>query len=127
MITSIKYARENDVPFFGICLGMQMASIEFARDMAGIKDAFTTEVDKDVKDPVIDIMADKKNLKNLGGTLRLGLYPCVLKPGSVAAAAYDNVPEIQKRHRHRYEFNTKYRPALEARVWCSPEPARTTA
>ncbi|MFD1439785.1 CTP synthase [Lacticaseibacillus hegangensis] len=115
MITSIKYARENDVPFFGICLGMQMASIEFARDMAGITDAFTTEVDKDVKDPVIDIMQDKKNLENLGGTLRLGLYPCVLKPGSVAAAAYDNVPEIQKRHRHRYEFNTKYRAALEAK------------
>ena len=115
MITTIKYARENDVPFFGICLGMQMASIEFARDVAGYKDAFTTEVSKDIKDPVIDIMADKKNLENLGGTLRLGLYPCVLKPGSVAAAAYDNAKEIDKRHRHRYEFNTDYRAALEAK------------
>lgn len=112
-IAAIRYARENDVPFLGICLGMQMASIEFARDVAGFKDAGTTEVNPDVKDPVIDLMADQVNVENLGGTLRLGLYPCVLKPGSVAAAAYDNVPEIEKRHRHRYEFNTKYRKALE--------------
>lgn len=112
-IAAIRYARENDVPFLGICLGMQMASIEFARDVAGFKDAGTTEVNPDVKDPVIDLMADQVNVENLGGTLRLGLYPCVLKPGSVAAAAYNNVPEIEKRHRHRYEFNTKYRKALE--------------
>ncbi|WP_262314983.1 CTP synthase [Lacticaseibacillus parakribbianus] len=112
-IAAIRYARENDVPFLGICLGMQMASIEFARNVAGIKHAGSTEVAPDIEDPVIDLMPDQVNVENLGGTLRLGLYPCVLQPGTVAAAAYDNVPEVQKRHRHRYEFNTKYRKALE--------------
>jgi len=112
-IAAIRYARENDVPFLGICLGMQMASIEFARNVAGFKDAGTTETNPDVKEPVIDLMKDQVNVENIGGTLRLGLYPCDLKPGSIAAAAYDNVPEVQKRHRHRYEFNTEYRQALE--------------
>ncbi|MCT4394309.1 CTP synthase [Lacticaseibacillus paracasei] len=112
-IAAIRYARENDIPFLGICLGMQMASVEFARDMLGLKDAGTTETQPDIKDPIIDLMRDQVGVKNLGGTLRLGLYPCVLKPGSVAAKAYDNAHEIQKRHRHRYEFNTKYRQAME--------------
>ena len=112
-IAAIRYARENDVPFLGICLGMQMASIEFARNVLGIKDAATAEVDPDSKNPVIWLMPDQVDVTNLGGTLRLGLYPCELKAGSVAAAAYDNVPEVQKRHRHRYEFNTKYREAME--------------
>ncbi|MCI1987128.1 MAG: CTP synthase [Lactobacillus sp.] len=114
-IAAIKYARENDVPFLGICLGMQMASVEFARDVVGYKDAGSTETNPEVGTPVIDLMADQVGVEKLGGTLRLGLYPCVLKPGTVAAAAYDNVPEVQKRHRHRYEFNTKYRAALEAK------------
>ncbi|WP_204123279.1 CTP synthase [Lacticaseibacillus mingshuiensis] len=113
-IAAIKYARENDVPFLGICLGMQMASVEFARNVLNLKDAGSTESHPDTPDPVIDLMADQAGVKNLGGTLRLGLYPCVLKPGSVAAAAYDDVAEVQKRHRHRYEFNTKYRKAMEA-------------
>lgn len=112
-IAAIRYARENNVPFLGICLGMQMASIEFARNVLGIKDAATAEVDPDSKNPVIWLMPDQVDVTNLGGTLRLGLYPCELKEGSVAAAAYDNVPEVQKRHRHRYEFNTKYREAME--------------
>ncbi|MFK5279803.1 gamma-glutamyl-gamma-aminobutyrate hydrolase family protein, partial [Lacticaseibacillus paracasei] len=112
-IAAIRYARENDIPFLGICLGMQMASVEFARDVLGLKDAGTTETQPDIKDPIIDLMRDQVGVKNLGGTLRLGLYPCVLKPGSVAAKAYDNAHEIQKRHRHRYEFNTKYRQAME--------------
>ncbi|WP_179394239.1 CTP synthase [Lacticaseibacillus absianus] len=114
-IAAIRYARENDVPFLGICLGMQMASIEFARNVAGFKHAASTESDPETDEPIIDILPDQVNVENLGGTLRLGLYPCDLKPGTVAAAAYDNVPEVQKRHRHRYEFNTTYRAALEAK------------
>lgn len=112
-IAAIRYARENDVPFLGICLGMQMASIEFARNVLGIKDAASAEVQPDAKNPVIWLMPDQVNVENMGGTLRLGLYPCELKPGSVAAAAYDGAKEVQKRHRHRYEFNTKYRADME--------------
>lgn len=111
-IAAIRYAREHDVPFLGICLGMQMASIEFARNVVGIKDAMSTET-SDHGTPIIDILPDQENVENMGGTLRLGLYPCDLKVGSVAAAAYGNVQEVQKRHRHRYEFNTKYRAQLE--------------
>ncbi|MFD0897175.1 CTP synthase [Loigolactobacillus binensis] len=114
-ITAIKYARENNVPFLGICLGMQMACVEFARNVVGLKAAGSTETQPDIADPIIDLMADQNAKENLGGTLRLGLYPCVLKKGSVAAAAYDNVPEIQERHRHRYEFNNKYRELLAAK------------
>ncbi len=113
MITAIKYARENDVPYLGICLGMQMASIEFARNVLGIKDATTGEVDENAAHKVIDIMADKKDVEDLGGTLRLGAYPCKLKEGSKAAAAYDNQSVIQERHRHRFEFNNEYRKQFE--------------
>ncbi|ETA73990.1 CTP synthase [Ligilactobacillus equi] len=112
MIQSIRYARENNVPFLGICLGMQMACIEFARDVAGIEDANTQEVTPDGKNNVIALMADQEDVENMGGTQRLGLYPCKLKPGTVAAAAYDNQDVIQERHRHRYEFNNKYRDLL---------------
>ena len=112
MIQSIRYARENDVPFLGICLGMQMACIEFARDVAGIKDASTGEVHPDGKNNVIDLMADQEDVENMGGTQRLGAYPCKLKPGTRAAAAYNNQDVIQERHRHRYEFNNKYRDIL---------------
>ena len=113
MITAIKYARENDIPFLGVCLGMQMATVEFARDVLGYKDANTTEADPKTKHNVIDIMADKRDEENIGGTLRLGLYPATLKKGTKTAAAYENQDVIQERHRHRYEFNNEYREAFE--------------
>lgn len=114
-IAAIRYARENDVPFLGICLGMQMASVEFARNVLGLKGAGSTETQPNAEDPIIDLLPDQQKDGDIGGTLRLGLYPCDLKPGTVAAAAYGNVQEVQKRHRHRYEFNTKYRAAMEAK------------
>ncbi|AMV60190.1 CTP synthase [Pediococcus damnosus] len=113
MITAIQYARENDLPFLGICLGMQMASVEFARNVLGYKDANSTEMNKDTKHNIIDLMADQEDVHDMGGTQRLGLYPCKLKPGSVAAKAYDNQDVIQERHRHRYEFNNEYRDAMQ--------------
>lgn len=115
MIATVQYARENDVPYFGICLGMQMACIEFGRNVAGISDATTGEVNPDAPNKVIDIMNDQKDIENLGGTQRLGLYPCQLKPGSKAAAAYDNQAVVQQRHRHRYEFNNDYRDLFTAK------------
>lgn len=114
-IATIKYARENNIPFLGICLGMQMACVEFARDVLGYADADTTEVNPDTKHNIIDLMSDQEGVENIGGTLRLGAYPCKLKPGSVAAAAYDNQSVIQERHRHRYEFNNKYRDEMAAK------------
>ncbi|HJE14855.1 MAG TPA: CTP synthase [Lapidilactobacillus dextrinicus] len=114
-IATIKYARENNIPFLGICLGMQMACVEFARDVLGYADADTTEVNPDTKHNIIDLMADQEGVENIGGTLRLGAYPCKLKPGSVAAEAYDNQSVIQERHRHRYEFNNKYRDEMAAK------------
>ena len=113
MITAIKYARENDVPYLGICLGMQMASIEFARNVVGIKDATTGEVDPTADNKIIDLMADQKDVENVGGTLRLGAYPCKLREGTKTAAAYDDQSVIQERHRHRYEFNNAYRKQFE--------------
>ncbi|UQS84040.1 CTP synthase [Bombilactobacillus thymidiniphilus] len=112
MIQTAKYARENDVPYLGICLGMQMACVEYARNAAGIKDATTGEVDELAVDKVIDLMADQKDVENRGGTLRLGLYPCKLKKDSVASHAYGEQSVIQERHRHRYEFNNDYRELL---------------
>lgn len=113
MITSIRYARENDVPFFGICLGMQVTTIEYARDVLGWKDANSTEFVNDTKHNVIDLMADQNDVTSMGGTQRLGAYPAKLKPGTATAAAYDNKKEISERHRHRYEFNNKFRKDLE--------------
>ena len=113
MITAIKYARENDIPFLGICLGMQMASVEFARNVLNLKDANSAEADPDTKNNIIDIMADKRDEENIGGTLRLGLYPASLKKGTKTRAAYDDQDVIQERHRHRYEFNNEYREAFE--------------
>ena len=115
MIQAIRYARVNDVPYLGICLGMQMACIEFARDVAGIEDATTGEVNPKAANKIIDLMADQEDAENMGGTQRLGLYPCKLKAGSVASAAYGNQDVIQERHRHRYEFNNKYRDELAAK------------
>ncbi|MCL0330465.1 CTP synthase [Apilactobacillus xinyiensis] len=115
MITAVKYARENDIPFFGICLGMQIASIEFARNVLGYADANSTELNPDTKHKVIDLMADQADLNEMGGTQRLGAYPCKLKPGTVTAAAYGNKEEISERHRHRYEYNNAYREPMEAK------------
>ncbi|GEP23394.1 MAG: CTP synthase [Lentilactobacillus diolivorans] len=114
MITAIKYAREKDVPYLGVCLGMQMACVEFARDVLGDKDANSTEMNPRTKHNVIDLMADQEDVHDMGGTQRLGAYPCKLKPGTVAAAAYNNADVISERHRHRYEFNNAYRKEMEA-------------
>jgi CTP synthase len=106
-IEAVRYARENKVPFFGICLGMQCAVIEFARHVLGYTDAHTTEIAEDSKYPVISMMEEQKNISNMGGTMRLGAYRCQLKTGSKAFAAY-NTEKISERHRHRYEFNNAY-------------------
>lgn len=113
MITAIKYARENDVPYLGICLGMQTACIEFARDVLGYQDANSTEFDPNTQHNIIDLMSDQEDVEDMGGTQRLGAYPCKLKAGTVAAAAYDNQSMISERHRHRYEFNNQYRQEME--------------
>jgi CTP synthase len=106
-IEAIKYVRENGIPFFGICLGMQCAAIEFARNVVGLKDAHSTEMNKNTPHPVIDIMAGQKGLKDMGGTMRLGAYNCNFKPNSLAEKVY-NSKSVIERHRHRYEFNNKY-------------------
>jgi CTP synthase len=113
-IDAVRYARENGVPFFGICLGLQMAVIEFARNVAGLKGANSTEIDATTPHPVVDFMADQRNVTDKGATMRLGAYPCVLSPGTKAAAAY-GTSEISERHRHRYEVNNDYRAALSAK------------
>lgn len=105
-MSAIRYARENDIPFLGLCLGMQMACIEFARHVLNLPLADTTEVSPNTPDPVIDLMPDQ-NLENMGGTMRLGAYPCEIKEGSLAAQAYGE-KLIYERHRHRYEFNNDY-------------------
>jgi CTP synthase len=106
-IVAVKYARENGLPFFGICLGMQMAAIEFARNVLGLKDAHSTEMDPQTKEPVIDLMEEQKKVTAKGGTMRLGAYPCELKEGSLAYGIYGR-PSISERHRHRWEFNNRY-------------------
>ncbi len=113
-IEAIRYARENDVPFLGICLGMQMACVEYARNVVGLENANSAETDPETANNIIDLMADQENIENLGGTLRLGLYPCKVKKGTKTAAAYDGEEVVQERHRHRYEFNNKYREIFEA-------------
>jgi len=111
-INVIKYARERKIPFLGLCLGMQCAVIEFARNVIGLKNANSTEFDKNCLHPVIDIIPEKKNLKELGGTLRKGAYRCSIKKGTLAYNIYKK-SEIFERHRHRYEFNNKYRKIFE--------------
>lgn len=106
-ITAVKYARENQLPFFGICLGMQMAVIEFARNVLGFKDAHSTEMEKDTTHPVIDLMEEQKSVTAKGGTMRLGAYPCQIKEGTLAHQVYGTTL-ISERHRHRWEFNNKY-------------------
>ena len=111
-IKAIKYARENNIPFLGICLGMQLAVIEFARNVCDIKEASSTEFDPTCKEPIIDLMVDQKSIVNMGGTLRLGNYECKIKKDTLA---YNDYKEeiIFERHRHRYEFNNKYKSILE--------------
>ncbi len=106
-IMAVRYARENKLPFFGICLGMQMAAIEFARDVLGIEDADSTEMRPDTPNPVIDMMEEQKKITIKGGTMRLGSYPCLIKDNTLAFRVY-NSTLIQERHRHRWEFNNKY-------------------
>lgn len=106
-ILAIQHARENNIPFFGICLGMQMAVIEFARNVLGLKDAHSTEMRNDTTDPVINMMEEQKKIKLMGGTMRLGSYPCEIKEGSLAHKIYGS-SLISERHRHRYEFNNDY-------------------
>jgi len=110
-VTAIRYAREHGVPFFGICLGMQLAVIEVARNVCNLKGASSTEFDKDAPHPVIDLMPDQRGVKDKGGTMRLGAYPCKLLPGSRAAVIYAK-EEISERHRHRFELNNDYRDPL---------------
>ncbi len=112
-IAAIKYARENGVPFFGICLGMQLAVVEFARNVAGIKDAHSREFVEDSANAVIDLMAEQIDVVDMGGTMRLGGYPCVLEHGSLASDVYE-ATEITERHRHRFEFSNRFREPLEA-------------
>jgi CTP synthase len=106
-ITAVKYARESGLPFFGICLGMQMAVIEYGRTVLGISDAQSSEMDANAAEPVIDMMEEQKKITEKGGTMRLGSYPCQIKEGSLAHKVYGNT-SITERHRHRYEFNNKY-------------------
>ena len=113
-ITTIRYARENHVPFFGICLGMQMAVVEFARNVCGLDGANSSEFDLQTPHPVIHLMAEQKSIDTKGGTMRLGTYPCVLHNGTLAAQLYGR-ERIDERHRHRYEFNNNYRAEFGAR------------
>lgn len=111
-LKAIRYARENKVPFLGICYGMQLACVEFARSVCGLSESMTREVDETTIDPIIDFMPDQRNLEVYGGTMRLGTYSCELEPDTLAAKAYGELT-ISERHRHRYEFNNRYRPLFE--------------
>ena len=112
MITSIQYARENNIPFLGLCLGMQLAIVEFARHVLGFTDAHSVELNPSTTHPLIHLMPEQDGIEDLGGTLRLGSYPCILEDGSLAHSVY-NAHEIHERHRHRYEVNNYYREDLQ--------------
>ena len=111
MITAAEYARKNQIPYFGICLGMQIAVIEYARHAAGLPEAHSGEFDEQCRDKVIDFMPGQSDDIDKGGTLRLGNYPCVIQPGTQMEHCYQ-CTVIQERHRHRYEFNNQYRRLL---------------
>ena len=111
-LNAIRYARENNLPFLGICLGMQCAVIEYARNVVGLKDANSKEFDEGATYPVIDLMVEQKNVKGYGGTMRLGAYDCMVKEGSVANKVYGST-KISERHRHRYEVNNEYIETLQ--------------
>jgi CTP synthase len=123
-ITAVKYARENGLPFFGICLGLQMAVIEYARNVLGIKEAHSTEMNPECSEPVIDMMEEQKKITMKGGTMRLGAYACDIKEGSLAHKIYGSL-QVSERHRHRYEFNNKYLNQFENRGMiasgCNPQ------
>jgi CTP synthase len=111
-ILTAQYCRENNIPYFGLCLGMQIMIVEFARHVLGLEKAHSTEVDKNTPDPVISMLSEQKKIQNLGGTMRLGSYPCEIKKGTLAYEAYGK-GLIWERHRHRYEFNNEYKAAFE--------------
>ena len=111
-VVAVTYSRENGLPFFGICLGMQMAAIEFARNVLGLPEAHSTEMNPDTNEPVIDLMDEQKKVTAKGGTMRLGAYPCEIKEGTLAHRIYGTTM-ISERHRHRWEFNNKYLSAFE--------------
>ncbi len=110
-IKAIHHARENKVPYLGLCLGMQLMVVEFARHLLGSDEANSTEFDRSTQYPVIDLMPDQRSIADMGGTMRLGLYPCQLEPGTKAAEAYQKT-QVQERHRHRFELNNAYRSLL---------------
>ncbi|MCB0255114.1 MAG: CTP synthase [Anaerolineae bacterium] len=110
-IVAARHAREHNVPYLGLCLGMQVMCIEFGRHVLGNERANSTEFDPHTTDPIIDLMTDQRDIADMGGTMRLGSYPCVLQPGTCAAAAYGK-PQVNERHRHRWEFNNAYREKL---------------
>lgn len=112
-VQAIRYARENKIPYLGLCLGMQLMVVEFARYYLQDESANSTEFDRSTPHPVIDLMPDQRGIADMGGTMRLGLYPCQLVPGTIAAAAYDR-PLVQERHRHRFELNNAYREVLQS-------------
>jgi CTP synthase len=111
-IETVRYARENNIPFFGICLGMQMAVIEYSRNILGWKEANSTEMDEGTSHPVINIMEEQKTVTDKGGTMRLGAWKCAIKDGTLAKEIYGK-SEIMERHRHRYEYNDEYMEELE--------------
>lgn len=111
-ITAIKYVRENNIPFLGICLGMQMAVIEFCRNVMGLSDASSTEMNPDTTNPVIDIMEDQKTITDMGGTMRLGAWDCHIEKDTIAYKVYQS-QDIKERHRHRYEFNSTFKAQIE--------------
>ncbi|MBP1948882.1 CTP synthase [Virgibacillus litoralis] len=112
-IEAIRYARENKIPFFGICLGMQLATVEFARNVIGLKGAHSAEINPKTPYPIIDLLPEQKNISDFGGTLRLGIYPCKLTNNTKTKAAYDGADIVYERHRHRYEFNNEYREQMK--------------
>lgn len=115
-IVAVQYARENNLPFFGICLGMQMAVIEFARNVIGLKGAHSVEMDPNSPEPVINMMEEQKRITMMGGTMRLGSYPCNITENTLAHKIYGTT-SINERHRHRYEFNNAYMNDFHEKVW----------
>ena len=113
-IAAARYARENRIPYLGLCLGMQVMCIEFARNVLGLSDANSTEFNPKTTSPVISLMPDQQGIEDMGGTMRLGIYPCLLQEGTLAAAAYAPVPRVDERHRHRWEFNNRFRVPFRA-------------
>ncbi|NBU75512.1 MAG: CTP synthase [Planctomycetes bacterium] len=111
-LEAIRYARERGIPFFGICLGLQCAVIEYARNVMGLADANTTEIDQTTRNPVVCLLDEQFSITDMGGTMRLGLYPCKVEEGSLAQRSYGTT-EVNERHRHRYEFNSAYRARFE--------------